>query len=147
MKTVILLRHADVDPPAGGPVPDGLALNAAGQTRAMELARVLGGVGISAVFVSSAQRTQQTAAPLAARLGLAAAVLPTDPEVGAGVIAGAGPVVLVVGHSNTVPDLIEALGAGFPGPPLTGHDDLFVLVRGEAGVATAVRLKYGAPPA
>jgi broad specificity phosphatase PhoE len=109
---------------------------------------VVGGAGVVTVYVSPALRTQQTAAPVAARLGLPPRQVPealpqfvqevaSEPE---------GAVVLVVGHSNTVPQMIAALGAAFPGPPIQGHDDLFVVTAVAPGAAGAVRLKYGSPP-
>jgi len=144
MKTVILLRHADVNSSAG-PAPDTWPLNAAGKARAKVLAQVLGAAGVTAVFASPASRTQQTAAPLLAAPGLPLRVRPAlgfEPEV---LSADAGDVVVVVGHSNTVPALVAALGAPFPGPPVTGHDDLFVVTVVGPGQARAVRLKYGKP--
>ncbi len=143
MKTVIFLRHADVDVPPG-PAPNAWPLNAAGKARAKTLVQVVGGAGITAVFASSATRTQQTAGPLLAKLGLPLRVpAPPNrllPEV---LSNAAGSVVLVVGHSDTVPEAITALGAPFPGPPITGHDDLFVVTVLGPNTATAVRLKYG----
>jgi len=70
-----------------------------------------------AIFVSRTRRARETAAPLAARLHLV--VQEYDPLDVAGVAARAkaerGPV-LIVGHSNTVPDIIAALGGTKPGP-------------------------------
>jgi hypothetical protein len=54
-------------------------------------------------------------------------------------------VVLIVGHSNTVPQMITALGAAFSGPLIHGHDDLFVVTVIDRGTAGGVRLKYGRP--
>ena len=146
MKTVIFLRHADINPPPGA-APDTLPLNAAGKARAKTLVHVVGSAGITAVFASSATRTQQTAGPLLAKLGLTLRV-PAPAQLVSEVLSnGAGNVVLVVGHSNTVPATITALGATFPGPPITatGHDDLFVVTVLGPNTATAVRLKYGKP--
>ena len=55
----------------------------------------------------------------------------------------AGGIMLFAGHTNTVPELIKALGAVFPGAPIRGHDDLFIVTVTDAGAAHAVRLKYG----
>jgi hypothetical protein len=54
-----------------------------------------------------------------------------------------GDVVLMVGHSNTVPQMITAFGAPFAEPLVHGHDDLFVVTVVELGTASVVRLKYG----
>jgi broad specificity phosphatase PhoE len=145
MKTVLLLRHADIDLPAG-PEPAVLPLNAAGRARAEELARVVGGAGVTAVFVSPALRTQQTAEPLTTRLGIPFQVGETVPDLVQGVLAdAAGPVVVLVGHSDTVPAIVTALGVPFPGT-IQGHDDLFIVTVAPGG-ASLLRLKYGSPPA
>jgi len=148
MKTVLFTRHADIDqPPAPGPnilIP----LNAAGRDRAVALARAAGAAGVTAVFTSDAVRTQKTAAPLAAALNLQPKVLPpTFPQAAAAILAAPGPVALVVGHSDTVPQLVAALGGTFPGPALQTFDDLIVLTSVTPTKAVVVRLKYGAAEA
>jgi phosphohistidine phosphatase SixA len=145
VRTVLLLRHADVDEPPNG-APEDWPLNEAGRARAETLARVAGAAGITAIYTSEALRTKQTAAPLAAKLGLEPNEVPPTPELTQQLLsAGAGGAVLIVGHSDTVPEMIQGLGASFPGPPIQGHDDLFVVTVIEASKASAVRLKYGAP--
>ena len=70
-----------------------------------------------AIYVSRFRRAQETAAPLAARLGLRPIVY--DPANGDALVAAvkAEPgTVLVVGHSNTVPDIVERLGGARPEP-------------------------------
>jgi phosphohistidine phosphatase SixA len=142
MKTVILLRHADIDPPPG-PAPIDWPLNTAGQARAQTLVHVAGSAGVTEIFVSDALRTQQTVAPLTAKLGLQPKEAASTQEVIHELLAGsASDVVLVAGHSDTVPEIINGLGAVFPGPAIQGHDDQF-LVAVAAGSASAVRLKYG----
>jgi broad specificity phosphatase PhoE len=71
----------------------------------------------AAIYVSDFRHTRQTAAPLAARLGLTPIVYdPADtPGLIARVRAGPSPA-LIVGHSNTVPDIIAALGGTRPAP-------------------------------
>src|SRR5262245_19970639 len=107
VRTVLLLRHADIDPPPGQ-APDDWPLNAAGQARAETLAHVAGGTGITTIYVSPALRTQQTAAPIAAMLGLQPRQVPaTLPQLVQQVLSEAtAAVVLIVGHSNTVPQMI-----------------------------------------
>lgn len=134
---VIAVRHADVDSGAG---PDPV-LNAAGQARAEELRHALGDVGITAIFVTSWQRTQLTAQPLATDLGLAPVV---QDDVAATVAAVRAlprtTAVLLVGHSNTVPDLIAGLGGPTVSPiSATEFDRLLVLARGRLA-----SLRYGA---
>ena len=67
--TAILIRHANVGLGAGNDPP----LNAAGRARAQKLRHVLRDTGIEAIFVTQFQRTQQTARPLAADLGIVGA--------------------------------------------------------------------------
>lgn len=127
MATVLLVRHADIDlPPSSNDPP----LNSAGMERANELVHVAGLEGITAVFTSSLARTKQTVGPLAARLGIQPREVPPPPVFAEEILSGTvGQVVLVAGHSNTVPQMIEALGA----PPLSfaigerEFDNLFVV--------------------
>lgn len=145
MKTVFLLRHADIDPPPG-PAPDSWPLNTAGKARAKELVHVVGSAGVTAVFASPASRTQQTVGPLLEKLGLPLRIPGPPSALVLEVLSdAAGGVVLVAGHSNTVPEIITALGTPFAGPPVSGHDDLFVITILGPGQATVVRLKYGEP--
>lgn len=147
MITVLFVRHADVDvpPPIGNPDPP---LNANGVMRANELARVVEAANVTTIFTSSLKRTKDTAAPLAARLHLAQppSVVPDLDEFAAGVRAGTfGPVVLVIGHTNTVPPMIDALVSPQPNVTIEGFDNLLV-VSLAAGESQLVRLRYGAPP-
>src|SRR5262249_37442712 len=64
--TVVLVRHADKDTNVVGSDPP---LSAAGMVRAQELARVLGDVRFSAIYVTPWARSRQTAEPIARRLG------------------------------------------------------------------------------
>lgn len=93
------------------------ALSEEGQRRAQRLAALLGAQRISAIYVSTTRRARETAAPLAARLGIVPAEYdPADtPDLVARVRQESGPV-LIVGHSNTVPDIVEQLGGARPEP-------------------------------
>jgi phosphohistidine phosphatase SixA len=67
------------------------------------------------IYVSSTKRAQQTAAPLAERLKLTPKIY--DPRDTPGLIAAVSAekgTVLIVGHSNTVPDIVEKLGGDRP---------------------------------
>ena len=58
--------------------------------------------------------------------------------------AHAGHAVLIVGHSNTVPRLIEALGIpSARGLTEQDYDDLFRVTTGSAGEARLLHLHYG----
>ena len=152
--TVFLVRHAEkADVPGSDP-----PLSDRGRARAESLARLLRSAGVRAVFTSQFQRTQQTAEPLAKRLGVAAAAVPlavkqSNPrevteesirELTKRVEAHAGQAVLIVGHSNSVPDVIRALGGDtVPKIDEGSFDDLFVVTVYASGRAKVVHLKYG----
>jgi broad specificity phosphatase PhoE len=145
--TLLIVRHADRD--AGVD-----ALNAAGAARAQELVHVGEKSGVAAIYRSDTNRARDTAAPLATALGLTPVVyIATDTSALVEEIFAEhrGEKVLVVGHSNTVPDIIEAAG----GPSLPELDDkdfdnVFVLTvcRCVRGGRLLVNLQYGAvsPP-
>jgi phosphohistidine phosphatase SixA len=109
---VIVIRHAEkesvstLDP----------ALSEAGQARAALLVRMFGetqGAGrLDAIYTSSALRNRMTAAPLAARLGIVPIVAPSDDPKGLArriVRENSGKRVMVIGHANTVPEIVAAL--------------------------------------
>lgn len=113
-----VVRHLNT--PAGERDPD---LLPEGQRAAQALAGwFASGETPRAIYVTQYRRTAQTAAPLAARLGLIPIVYdPADtPALIARVRAGPLPA-LVVGHSNTVPDIVEQFGGERPGPLV--HED------------------------
>lgn len=116
-------------------------LNAPGQARAEELRHVLGNVGVTAIFVTSWQRTQLTAQPLADDLGLVPVV---QDDVAATVAAvralPRSTAVLLAGHTNSVPDLITGLGGPSITPTTAGEFD-GILVLGRGRLAS---LRYGA---
>jgi phosphohistidine phosphatase SixA len=140
---VYLVRHAEK-------VPDGTdpALSAAGQVRAQGLASLLAETAIDVIHSTDFRRTRDTAMPLARRLGLSVVLYdPSRPEALVDAILGAGGRHLVVGHSNTVPELVVLLG-GDGGPPIdeaAEYDRLYVVTRtGDGPVRTELR-RYGAP--
>ena len=109
---VYVMRHLHT--PEGERDPD---LTAEGQRQAALLADWFAAERPRAIYVSDYRRTRQTAAPLARRLGLVPIVYdPADtPALIALVRAGPLPA-LVVGHSNTVPDIVAQLGGTRPAP-------------------------------
>jgi len=139
--TVLLVRHAERQGQED-------ALSPLGEARAEALAHVAAAAGVDAVYHAATGRTRETARPLAERLG----ITPVEhPPLAVGPLAeriraeNAGQVVLVVGHSNTVPAIVEALGG--PAMPDLGHDaydDLFVVTLGTDGTANALHLQFGA---
>ena len=107
-----VMRHLDTTP--GQQDPD---LTPEGQRRAQALADWFTGEPPAVIFVSDTKRTRQTAAALATKLGLVPVVY--DPRNTPGLIAeivkSPNPA-LIIGHSNTVPDIVAALGGARPEP-------------------------------
>jgi phosphohistidine phosphatase SixA len=125
MITILLVRHADIDRPPASSDP---GLNDAGRARAEELAHVVGSAGVTTVFTSPLRRTKETAEPACKALGIDASEMPPAAAVAAAARAGSlGGVVLIAGHSNTVPEVITALGAPPPVIGETEFDNLFVV--------------------
>ncbi len=129
--TVILVRHAEQE--AG----DDPRLTAEGMERARELAAALEGTVLDAAYATQFRRTRETAAPAADRFGLSVTVFEAAAPVEehAAALAGHllrehdGETVLVVGHSNTVPLIVEALG-GDTVPPIADdeYENVYVVV-------------------
>jgi broad specificity phosphatase PhoE len=138
---VILVRHAErATEPASDP---GLA--PAGEQRAQALALALAGLRVNAILTTQFRRTRDTAAPLAKAMGVQPQVIDTksgDARTVADAVRAQSGVVLVVGHSNTVPAILAALGG--PSQPAlceTSFHHVFVLRPG----AGSMQLSYGAP--
>lgn len=142
-QTIFVVRHAEKvdesdDPP----------LSAAGVERARALAHVLKDAGVTHVYVTQYARTTQTARPLldASHLvptriraedmdGLVRALRkhpPTD-------------VILVVGHSPTVPELVRRLAQQSLVVQHGDYDNLVMLRRHDGETFTLTRLHFGAP--
>lgn len=115
--TIYVMRHLNT--PEGVQDPD---LTQEGQAAAERLATWFTDAPPVTIFVSDTKRARQTAAPLAERLGLQPIVY--DPrntdDLLLEVMKSATPV-LIVGHSNTVPDIVEKLSKARPAP--LAHED------------------------
>lgn len=143
--TVFVVRHAER---ADGGATGGMMaatdpeLSDAGRARADSLAVALKDAGITAIYVTEFKRTQQTGAPLARALGVAMTTVPAkDTAALVETIKSAGGNVLVIGHSNSVPEVITALGVAAPvtvGD--TEYDNLFVVRLGDK--PAVLRLHY-----
>ncbi len=140
--TVFLARHADRQ--------DGVdALTAAGAARARALAHVLEKSGISAIYTSEATRTQQTVAPTANLLGIVPVAMAAADV--AGLVRAirrdhSGQSVLVVGHSDTVPQIIAEFGGPNVVIGANEYDNLYVLTlcRCRWARVRLTNLQYGA---
>jgi broad specificity phosphatase PhoE len=143
---VVLVRPVEKE---AGTIDDP-PLSEAGEQRAQRLAQMLGeatGVGrIDAIYVTDARRAQQTAAPLADRLGKRAVVIAgTDASSAADQMLREhdGGTVLFVGNSSTVPPLVHQLsGLDVGADTENEHDTLYVISIPTFGRASVLRLRY-----
>jgi len=149
--TVYLVRHAEkaAEPAADPPLLE------AGNKRAGALARMLGKAGIKTIYTSQYLRTKQTAEPLAKQLGISPTVIPVKmgenprelspqylTEMAKRVYSNTSGAVLIVGHSNTIPEIIKALGGDItPAIEETVFDDLFIVTVYAKGKAKVAHLK------
>jgi broad specificity phosphatase PhoE len=141
--TIILVRHAER---ISGMSADAL-LSPAGEERARQLSDVLKDAKIQRIYVTEVRRTQQTAQPIAGRLHLKPIVVlkkDIDGLVNQLRMAGENETVLVVGHADTVPLIIEGLGAGtVPAFRDAEYDRMTVVFVESGGRAQFVTLRYG----
>jgi broad specificity phosphatase PhoE len=124
--SLILVRHAEkANDSKDTPI------SAVGQARAQALANKLRDAGITAIYATDLQRTQQTAKPLADELKLKMNVRPANATAALiEELRKQDGVVLVVGHSNTLPAIAQAFGA----PIVLGDDEydaLFIVSGGK----------------
>ncbi len=150
--TLIFVRHADkATLPADDP-----ALSEAGRLRARELARqlvdadVVPGLGVDAVFSTPFRRTVETAKPVADALGLVVMnydASDTDAVIESILKNYKGKIVLVVGHSNTIPEMIANMGASKNVPPIAEdeYDNIYLVTIPWFGKTKTIRLRYGEP--
>ncbi len=145
---VWLVRHAE-RADDGAEAQADPELSRIGQERAIALARLLGDAEITAIYSTPFQRTRQTAAPLAAALGLAVDEYdPRDDDAMARFlerIRSPGRY-LVVGHSNTTPSLVTQLGGDAVSPiDEMEYDRIYVVTIGPDGSVSSSLLRFGAP--
>jgi broad specificity phosphatase PhoE len=143
---VIVVRHAEradagasaATSMAGSPDPQ---LSDAGKARAAKLATMLADAGVTAIYTTEYTRTKDTAAPLAAKIGVTAeVVMARDADaLVAKIKAHTSGAVLVVGHSNTVPAIIKAIGGSAVTVADNEYDSLFFVAAN--GTTTRIRFK------
>jgi len=135
---IFMVRHAEKASTAGKD-PD---LSVEGQKRADALAHILKDSQITSVFVTELKRTQETAAPTARAAHLSPTVIPAN-DIGAlaAKLRALNGNALVVGHGNTIPDLLKALGIATPvSIPEDDYTEIFVVSVGDA--PQLLRLHY-----
>lgn len=143
--TVIVVRHAE----KATDDPRDPSLSPAGEARAQALAAALRDAGVAAVYSTELKRTWLTADPLAKSAGLtvekrpmAGGDVPTYArELAKEVLARhAGRTVLIVGHSNTVPEIVAQLGGARPADLAESDFGDIFRVRGD-GTVERLRLE------
>jgi broad specificity phosphatase PhoE len=148
--TVIFVRHAEkATLPADDP-----ALSPAGERRAAELKRQLVDAdviaGVDAVYSTPYRRTEDTARPIAEALDIPLNFYDAaDTELIMEQIVRdhKGEIILVVGHSNTIPLLIGNMGASKRVPEIAEneYDNIYVVSIPWFGKTKTIRLRYGEP--
>lgn len=152
--TVYLVRHAErADEPRQDP-----PLTEKGIARSQELARVLANANVKAIITSQFLRARQTAEALGKQTNVPVTPVnlnlnPSNPrmiseqsttEVTNKILERGGESVLVIGHSNSIPDVITMLGGDVtPEIDEKKYDDLFVVTVYAKGKAKVAHLKYG----
>jgi len=149
--TMIFVRHAE----RAGPSADDPGLTPTGQRRAAELARQLVDAdvvaGVDAIYSTPFRRTKETAQPVADALDLPINIYnPSDDDealVDKMVKDHKGKIILVVGHSNTLPTMIAALGASKKVPPIAEmeYDNIYIISIPWFGKTKTIRLRFGEP--
>ena len=148
--TIIFIRHAEkATSTANDP-----GLNDAGRRRAAELARQLVDAdvvaGIDAIYSTPYRRTVETAKPIADALDLPVSSYDasnTETIIDEIIEDHKGKIILVVGHSNTVPEMIGNMGASKNVAPIAEneYDNLFLVTIPWFGKTKTIRLRYGDP--
>ena len=118
-----VVRHAEklTDDPKDKD-PD---LSPEGKQRAEALAKYLGGQRIDSIFSTNYKRTRLTGYPLADKIGIGIkAYNPADQAALAKQLIenAKGKKILIIGHYNTVQEIVEAFGAKKPVKELTDDD-------------------------
>lgn len=152
-QSIIIVRHAERQTGEGDD-----SLSEEGRRRAERLAQMLRDAGVSHIFVSDRRRTLETAQPIARTRNLSPDAIPIPAEVRSGVAPSEAQVrstlsaisrlpstavVLVVGHSDTVPMFLRRLG--HPRPITiadTEFDNLFIVTPRSSRAPAVVRVRF-----
>lgn len=142
LTTVILVRHADR-------TGDQDRLSPEGEIRVEELQRVLEEVNIDAIYSTDYLRTRATVEPLASARNLQIQLYDSGdlmPFANRISLEHRGETILVSGHSNTTPQLINALGVEPTLPDLNSvaYDRLFIVTLMQGASPRLLTLQFGA---
>ena len=146
--TIVLVRHAEKQL---GTITDA-PLSPQGELRATRLAQMFGDAEtfgrVRRIYVTNTRRAQQTAAETAQRLGITPIIVESrsssEDLARRALLENRGGLALIVGHSNTVPELVAALAHVDKVPPIGEEefDTMYVVTVPTIGKASVLRLKY-----
>jgi broad specificity phosphatase PhoE len=145
LTTVIVVRHAEKADNSVDPL-----LSSDGEARAQELTRILSDVEINSIYTTPLNRTRLTAKAVAESKGMStkdyATTLSASQLASRIQSENAGKVALVVGHSNTVPELLKALSNNAFSIQIaeSQFDNLFIATL-HPDAPRVLHLKYGKP--
>ena len=140
--TFVLVRHAE-KAQDGSKDP---ALTAEGQSRAERLSQLLDQENISALYATPYQRTQLTLKPIADSRQLEINTYKPFEEgfLNNLLLSHPDQIVVIAGHSNTIPALVNALIGEdkFSQLDESDYNDIFIVTASEVGDGTAIQLTY-----
>jgi phosphohistidine phosphatase SixA len=142
---VYVVRHAEKSTTP----PDNPVLSASGTERAISLRETLKNKKIKKIYSTNTTRTQNTVAPLAQVLHIETAIYAARPDSNfIKTLKSNATNQLVVGHSNTVDDVVNMLvgSKAIPGDlPDAAYDNLYVIKLPKSGKGNGrlVSKKYG----
>jgi broad specificity phosphatase PhoE len=151
--TIIFVRHADTDTDMAAAEADP-ELNARGRARAVHLADFVRDIdvvaSVDAIYVSEYRRTQQTAAPLAERLGIEPTIADHyDVEAFMAEVLREhkGEIVLIVTHRDVIAPLVEELHGSKNVAEIApdDFDNFFIVTSPSFGKVKTLQLHYGEP--
>lgn len=140
-----VVRHAEKD--TSDPKDRDPDLSPEGKERAEALGKYLKGVKLDSIFSTNYKRTKLTGYPTADKIGLT--IKTYDPaaqkEFAQGLIKNAqGKKMLIIGHSNTVQEILVAFGATKPVRELTDDDYDYIFILTLKGDKKEVKVdRYG----
>lgn len=121
--TIWVVRHAEKD--TSNPADRDPDLSSIGKERAEALAKHLKGEKLDSIFSTNYKRTKLTGYPTADKIGLSIKTYQAgkEKEFAEGLMKNAqGKKMLIIGHSNTVQEILVAFGVPKPVKELTDED-------------------------
>jgi broad specificity phosphatase PhoE len=142
ISTYYLIRHAEKD--RSNPDNPDPELNQKGMGRAMHWAEILEEVSLDAIYSTDYERTRMTAAPVSIKQDISVTYYdPANLDISAFRSETLGKNVLVVGHSNTTPDLVNRLIGEDRFPQMDDDDNGGLFIVTALGTNTSVsRLQF-----